>query len=344
MASHSQVAHRWAQDDSDARAVRGYNMYYERNRAYASLFAEGSESQTIFSHRNHFPIASFQTLPSGERVVLFTTRGYSVSTSAYKREAIKALRGLSHRVIYCKNVDPRHVNLSEGGESFHRANIDDHLRVASEHYAKSQRRRSEGARARDLDQAQDALASARTYAEAFGLPLELPASVAETAALIQTRAAEAQAAYEAERLERQRKEVERMTALRAAQAEQFELWLCGRQTQRQSAYETDENGSVYMTRQGDNLVTSRGAEVPWSHAVKAFRFVKLCKEQGKEWRTNGKVVRVGHFTVSRIDENGNMWAGCHYFAWERMRECAERFGVFEAEASSEAVETRENAL
>lgn len=121
-----------------------------------------------------------------------------------------------------------------------------------------------------------------------------------------------------------------------------EAWLKGENSGRYTRLSGP--GGVALVRRssdGERLETSHGADVPWSHAVKAFRFIRLCVEKGEAFHTNGRVIRVGHFTVDYITADGDMKAGCHRFAWADMKALAEREGVFELTPSAEAVETRE---
>jgi hypothetical protein len=104
-----------------------------------------------------------------------------------------------------------------------------------------------------------------------------------------------------------------------------------------------DDGTPYIRIAGDELLTSWGASVPLAHAVKVFRFVKLCRERGEGWTRNGKVVRVGHFQVDRIEPNGDFTAGCHRFVWAEVERAAMVAGVIEASASAEAVEVKESA-
>lgn len=341
MASHSEVAHRWAQDDATARTIKGYNLFYDRSRGYAGLFAEGSEEQTIFSHGYHFPLAAFQTTPAGERVVLgnFHERR-SVSTSQHQSEVRHAIPG-RYRVFDVPHVSPRRK--TGGSEGFHADNLAALVERAADMHGKARRARKNGdyyTRA-----ARDWLEMATDYASAFALDWTAPASVAEAAAEVERLATEKAEAYRLERERRAEAERQRMAALREAQAEDFAAWISDAPGSRvPSSYATDPaSDSVYLRRHGDELQTSRGASVPWDHAVKAFRFIKLCRERGEAFRRNGRVIRVGHFQVDSIDINGNMHAGCHYFAWEQIEAVARREGVFEMDASPEAVETREHA-
>nr|DAV12623.1 MAG TPA: hypothetical protein [Caudoviricetes sp.] len=139
---------------------------------------------------------------------------------------------------------------------------------------------------------------------------------------------EGRALYDAERM--------------AAEREAREAWLKGENSGRYTRLSgPGVPALVRRSSDGERLETSHGADVPWSHAVKAFRFVRLCVEKGEAFHTNGRVIRVGHFTVDYITADGDMKAGCHRFAWADMKALAEREGVFALSPSAEAVEQRE---
>lgn len=95
----------------------------------------------------------------------------------------------------------------------------------------------------------------------------------------------------------------------------------------------DDAGAIV----GGTLETSQGANVPLTHAVKAFLFVKRCREAGKAWSRNGVTVRVGHYQVDRIEADGSFQAGCHRFSWAEIARLAAELGVFDAPASDSAV-------
>lgn len=99
-----------------------------------------------------------------------------------------------------------------------------------------------------------------------------------------------------------------------------------------------DDGTPYLRVHGNELQTSWGASVPLSHAIKVYRFVKLCRERGESWHRNGKTIRVGHFQVDSVAANGDFVAGCHRFAWEEIQRAAAMAGVVEMDASAEAVE------
>lgn len=150
-----------------------------------------------------------------------------------------------------------------------------------------------------------------------------------------TPSAEAIAAErERRRLEREREEAERRQA-----------WLDGKGSGRFS----DANGGALLRIIGDpgepetaQLETSHGACVPLSHAIKAFRFVKLIRESAGHWQRNGRVVRVGHYQLDSIDPDG-FNAGCHRINWPEIERVARLAGVFELPADDAAAEPSAHA-
>ncbi len=57
--------------------------------------------------------------------------------------------------------------------------------------------------------------------------------------------------------------------------------------------------------------TSRGAQVPVSHAIRGLRFVRAVVARGEAFQTNGKTFHLGHYKIDRIDVDGTLHAGCH---------------------------------
>lgn len=87
----------------------------------------------------------------------------------------------------------------------------------------------------------------------------------------------------------------------------------------------DESGMIT----GGTLETSQGAEVPLTHAIRAFRFLKLCRDKGQGWQANGKTLPVGHFKVDHVDSEGNFRAGCHRINWGEVARLAAELGLAE---------------
>lgn len=93
---------------------------------------------------------------------------------------------------------------------------------------------------------------------------------------------------------------------------------------------------------GGELETSQGASVPLPHAIKAFRFLKACRDAGKEWHANGRTLRVGHFAVDKVNSDGGFVAGCHKFAWPEIARLAASLDVLGI-APADTTERREHA-
>lgn len=87
MASHLEVAYRWAQRSGPqgrlARDLRGHHMWMD-----------GDE---IFSYGRHFCLARWITLPDGERIILRNSEGYSVSTAKHRGIVWKAIHRYAGR-------------------------------------------------------------------------------------------------------------------------------------------------------------------------------------------------------------------------------------------------------
>lgn len=103
--------------------------------------------------------------------------------------------------------------------------------------------------------------------------------------------------------------------------------------------ERDDSGAIV----GGVLQTSRGADVPLAHALKAFRFIKLCRAKGQAWQANGRTVPVGHFRIDSIATNGDFKAGCHFIEWEEVAKLAKALGVEGWQGDESAVVTSEHA-
>ena len=325
---HQQIAHRWAQDKG--AKLTGYAMF--------------CASGIIYSHGRHFPIARFVSTPErrgkpSQRVVLFNADGYSVSTSkhqSYTRRAIPAgvpvfkIPALSEYEDYTAPVYGKRV-------------LAWHVEKAAELYAKAQRARTNGPYL-EAD-AERHLGEAERFAAAFGHRWKRPASLAKLAEAVAKETAKQAKAAKKARAEQEERDRIRAEAQREQDAAWFADWQAGKSRHCPASYRSRPDGTAYVTRLRDSgedeLRTSQGAVVPWEHAVKAFRFIRLCVEKGEGWQRNGRTVRVGHYQIDRIEPNGDMTAGCHRFAWDAMRELAEREGVFDLTPSAEAVEQRE---
>jgi hypothetical protein len=310
------VAHLWAQREKDnARSSNG------------SMSFQGA---TLYSYST--PIGRF----IGE-ATLVTSRHYSRTTSSKHMTALWcALRYGEKDVFTVPNVSPV-------GKDEHKSNLDYLVDVYKARAASVQRIRDYYGGEADLARELSALADkARRYAKLFKLrcPLLAPEGVArdvmtkraERAAKANTPAAAAAAAKrEKARAAREAKEARRVELERAESAERVEAWKRGEPVQLRHGERlggtVGERGTALLRVRGSSLETSLGATVPLEHAVRVFRFVKLCRERGEAWQRNGRSLRVGHFQVDSVDANGDFTAGCHFIAWPETEAAAIAAGV-----------------
>lgn len=97
--------------------------------------------------------------------------------------------------------------------------------------------------------------------------------------------------------------------------------------------ERDESGAII----GGTLETSHGADVPLMHAINAFRFLKLCRDKATGFTANGRSIRVGHFTIDRVEPSGDFKAGCHVIHWPEVERIALALDVLNLDADNRAV-------
>lgn len=180
---------------------------------------------------------------------------------------------------------------------------------------------------------------------------QLRPDLAERAARIATAAAEIAAPLEAVRDE-MRTAAEREHAARmAAERAERERVAAMSPDERRTAWEAGEIDRAHVRDvetisgpllratgaeiadcrvMGGTLETSQGATVPLRHAFRVFQFVAACRADGKAWTPGAwgpRHIRVGHFTVDRVDSSGNFVAGCHSIKWPEIARLAERLGV-----------------
>lgn len=271
MSSHDEVAHAWAHQTGRART--GYAMF--------------SDGATIYSHGRHFPIARHITTPAGDRAVMFTTRGYSVSTSQHKGIVSRAI---SHILTF--RVD----DVMAETTAAHMANRQGLIASAIEAARKAARARTRASLY--LDDAAVFVAHANAYAAAFGLDVEpvtvegLDAAAAEAT----RRAAEQRAADEAARKAR---EAEHARSIR----DRVKAWLRG------EGHRPPHTPVPMVRVVGDRVETSWGAQAPLSDALQAYRVAKACRQARRGVEVGGP--RVHGWGTASIDARGTIRVGCH---------------------------------
>lgn len=169
------------------------------------------------------------------------------------------------------------------------------------------------------------------------LPAETPMGKARREALVaharDFKAREA-AAREAEAAERIAREAAARAAWMEGAANRFRsVDSQGRAYIRAVDVTRDESGTIT----GGDIETSQGAFVPLVHAIRAFRFLKLCHDKGRAWSTNGRSLPVGHYRVTQIEADGSFVAGCHRIGWAEVERVAVGLGIFDGPADESAL-------
>lgn len=308
-----EIPHLWAhRTQDDARNKQG-NLYFTRD--------------TIYSYGSHFPIARHVTNEAGERAVLFTTSTYSVTTLSHC-SAVRSAIPSGIPVFHVSNVCHGKYSGSELTADDHVGNLADYAERVEKDLITSARARSSHTKEWNHQQAVRLRQEAFDYCAFFGLPTpsipEVPALDSEALAAIRKREGK-RAAEKAERTKRQRAEAI------ARQQELITKWR-GR----------EYNGCFYdipvMLRiDGDDVVTSRGARFPVSHAKRALAFVRKIRESGQAYVRNGRTIHLGHYSIDRIEADGTVKAGCHIVSWleiERLAPVLDSFTPSTTEADS----------
>lgn len=273
--NNTQVAHLWA-NHSRANA-RGSHFYFE--------------GDTIYSYGSHFPIARHY-----KGAVLFTTKGYSVTTAQHKSYVRQACSHLEVYEVSSVMDDPSGKDVREHGE-----------RIKSLALSAGRARNPDNA----LRILEGAVNEANSFCARFGFKtrFSMPGNIGELR-------------------ERARASAKRERKAKAAREAQFEKdcavivvqWLAGEKVSIPYQYsKTLLRSRRYQFEEGREpeavMETSKGAIVPLAEAQKAFRFACLMRERG--WRRNGETFQIGDYQLDAINEQGVI-AGCHRVTWDEI--------------------------
>jgi len=298
--NHSEVAHVWA-SQSQSEGKSG-NMFFD--------------DDTIYSYGRHFKIAKFQTMPNGEKCVLFNADSYSNSTSKHQNYTHRAIPdnytvftipdGLwpcfdSVMAWYLERIDNA-FELSKRARTYALMNYHSAMRY---------------------------IEKMELYAEYNNQPCKYELSDDQKA--IKARA-ESQEETNAER-----------TKIREAAAEQKRLeeieelkTVCGGDVveywrkhgclpQGYSAYQHLPQ-TVCRIVDGE-VLTSMGARVPVEHVKRVLPVIIRCRKNKTEWKANGEQIRIGHYSFNKISSDGDIHVGCHYILWSEVEYIAKQLNV-----------------
>lgn len=290
MWAHQALAHMWAHQARES--ARASNLYFE--------------GASIYSYGSHFEIARIVDSKRG-KVVLFTTRDYSMSTSRHKTFAGAA----------CHHMTRFYVENPGAGHKSHLKEYRERINALAQRAATARKKKPEL-----LNGLTTLVMSANQYAETFGLQTRfvVPSDIDLTKLREQAKAEEEKNARQAKRraeLAEQRRQKNQQIA-----SQQLENWLAGRPidwrygsdantpTERNLLHELEY---AYARVEGDELVTTLGARVPLDHVQRAIPIVVRLIERGEGYHRNGHTIHLGHYALDSIDTAGTVRAGCHTF-------------------------------
>jgi hypothetical protein len=305
-----EIPHLWAHRTQDEARNRQGNLYFT--------------GDTIYSYGSHFPVARHVTNEAGERAVLITTSTYSVTTSSHC-SAVRSAIPSGIRVFHVPNVCHGRYGGSELTADDHASNLTDYAERIEKNVVTSARARSSYAKAWNNQHAVHLRDQAFAYCAFFGLPVpnipEVPGLDSDALTAIRKREAK-RAAEKAEQTKRERAE-----AL-IRQQELITKWRAGQYS-----------GCLYdvpaMLRiDGDEVVTSRGARFPITHAKRALAFVRKIRESGQAYVRNGHTIHLGPYALDRIEPDGTVKAGCHVVFWEEIERIASALDSVPSPASA----------
>jgi hypothetical protein len=289
-----EVAHLWFhQSQGDARNP-GNTMYFI--------------GDTIYSYGSHFPIARIVTRKR-EKVVLFTTRGYSSTTNRHKSDTWRAIPS-GTRVFRVDRPDREPAQCVDyfAGK----------IEGIAENVTKPRIRAT--TRVSNFDHLLSAVDEANEFCKFFGIRRKFKAPESIDAVKDAVESARKQA--EAAERKRQR-DYEKRQAEKKAEAEKLaEAWVNG----------GEWSHGLYSARtrlriEGDEVATSMGVRFPLSHAALAIPLVQRLRSRPellpwpeKTLADSGysitvPTVRLGHYRIDRIDAKG-IKAGCHFIDWQ----------------------------
>lgn len=289
-----QIAHLWVHQTQSSARNAGGNFYFRED--------------TIYSYRDSFPIGRI-VKHKGKTVYLIRDNTYSVTTPGHISDMRRAIPGDAIRfAVYDPSQDIKHqwvvfiTNVKMARQRFENETRKIQRLIAYSAFL-------------------SACNAAQQFAEFFGYAFKavcrLPKDHLELVKAIGER-------NEKQRLRREendRKRSERFFARREeclrenakTAADVIADWRAG------GAYSYRLNSVPTMLRiRGELIETSRGVEFPIVHAMRVLPIVERILASGERWQANGHQIRLGHYAIDRIEENGTLYAGCHVVAKEEL--------------------------
>lgn len=311
----SGVAHAWAHQ----RNTNNTEAYYDAANAGKNYYYSG---KSIYSYGKHFEIA--RIIQDNPTVVLFTTRTYSNTTAGHISTTRAAI--------------PDYWNVFNVPVFHDMKPLKDEVRHNVEHYTHLiEKAIDKQSRARTADYTRDIkkyIAEIRKYVEFFKGEKYVPKyykfllapdlDITDLAKLSEGFGLVGKSKFkEAKAQERKLKE---------KQKKRIADWLSG-----ETAYKSDIISlvdevklRVYKypknTELPDTIQTSKGIEISLEDGNKLWRAIGIARERKVSLPKDGEPISVGGWDINRIDEGGNITAGCHKVKFAEAERIAKELG------------------
>lgn len=293
MASHSEVAHAWA--NKTGKQCNGRSMYYR--------------GDTIYSYGYHFPIGKHVTLPDGSEAVLLTTSGYSVSTAKHIGIVWHAVSHL--KMILCENIEAEH-------KEHHKKNYVAMTRERLDILGQASRARTY--KEMHLAHAERLRMALNEYSKTFRLGFRAVPNLDK--ADLGVEIAKIKEADRIALVKRQKMLLKREAEREARAIETLSKWQQGENVHCPHI----PNRGDFVRVKGDEIRTSKGSRVPLADGLKLFKLMQSCADLKKSW-IPPKGQKISDFTVNGIDEHGTLIVACHTIPLENAIAGIEAAGI-----------------
>lgn len=250
-------------------------------------------------------IAQHVTNERGEHAVIFNDTQYSVTTSKHQGKARYAANHLKRLYISHVGYNTQNLKPLKVGGQLDKHLVEAYETKAAEYLAKASRARTKADDYRAA--AFNHLNELKTYAEFFGINYE-------TGDLSKLESAAAE-------MESRRREREKAAKIQKAieQAEALEKWRNG-----ENVYSYFEVTALRV--KGENIETSRGANIPIEHAIKVWPLLKRLQNSNGVYVRGDHTVHLGYYTLDKF-ENNTLYVGCHVIPFSEVAMIANQLGL-----------------
>lgn len=262
--SNSELTHTYAQQSQE-----------EGRNANGSFYFSGN---TLYSYGSHFPICKFSENTEGERVLLFTQRGYSNTTAKQINLARNATSHFSK--IYCHNP-----------EASHEINFLAWLQEADQLAAKLEKAKKPEIYLNQLGFISN---SANAYAVCFGVAIPLTLEKVLSIKDKKENAAYMEAKDKFAAMERKRKDTEAKKHFKEA----FKKWLTF-----ETPYMYARAKYDFLRLNSERIDTTQGVQIPVPIAKRLYNSIKAGTLTAGD--------KVLNFTINEVGQDIKI--GCHTF-------------------------------